>query len=205
MDWKRYRESVGYTQAKMSKDARAWYGLAMGYHRAAELLNEFADRIPRDTRPFAFNAALSLEQILKAILARKKAGIPTRGDGHDLLFMTQKAGLQISENQKKTLDLLTATIIWSGRYPAPNSESKWDEYQDFTFESHVVRTTVGNVSSVRANRDTFPDWNNYLKIWELCLLEYEGSAQRLAQASSGSALPGPSPNQEIRPSTILKR
>ena len=63
VDWKKYRESIGYTQAKMSKDANAWYNLAIDYNRAAELLQEYGDRIPGDTRPFAFNAALSLEQI----------------------------------------------------------------------------------------------------------------------------------------------
>lgn len=176
VDWKKYRESIGYTQAKMSKDTDAWYNLAIGYNRAAQLLHEFCDRIPRDTRPFAFNAALSLEQILKAILARKKIDVPTRGDGHDLLLLSERASLRTSDDQKKTLDLLTATIIWSGRYPAPNSESKWDEYQDLTFESHVIRTTIGNVSTVMANRHTFPDWNNYEKIWTLCLAEYENAA-----------------------------
>ena len=45
-----------------------------------------------------------------------------------------------------------------------------------TFESHVVRTTVRNVSSAMANRDTFPDWNNYAKIWKLCIAEYENAA-----------------------------
>lgn len=160
----------------MSNDASAWHNLAIGYHRTAELLHDLSDRIPHDTRPFAFNAALSLEQILKAILARKSIDIPTRGDGHDLLLLSERASLPISHNQKKTLDLLTATIIWSGRYPAPNSESKWDEYQDFTFESHVIRTTIGNVSTVMANRDTFPDWNNYEKLWKLCIAEYENAA-----------------------------
>lgn len=126
----------------------------LALYRAAQLLHEFGDRIPGDSRPFAFNVALSLEQLLKAILARKKIDIPARGDGHDLLLLSERASLPISDNQKKTLDLSTATIIWSGRYPATNSESKWDEYQDFTFESHVIRTTIGNVSTAMANRDT---------------------------------------------------
>jgi hypothetical protein len=172
VDWKKYRASIGYTQAKVSKNAKAWHALALGYHRAAELLNEFPDRIPQDTRQFAFNAALSIELILKAILALKLIDIPNRIGGHDLRALSDMARVPVSEHQRKTLDLLTATIIWSGRYPAPNSESKWDEYQDFTFESHVVRTTVGNVSKVMANRDTFPDWNNYSKIWSVCIAEY---------------------------------
>jgi HEPN domain-containing protein len=175
IDWKKYRESIGYTQARMSKEAKSWYSLALGYRAAAELLNEFRDRIPRDTRPFAFNAALSIELVLKANLARKRIDIPSRGGGHDLLALSDKASVMLSDNQKRTLDLLTATIIWSGRYPAPNSETKWDEYQDITSESHIVRTTVGNVSSVMANRDTFPDWDNYLKIWDTCVAEFQKS------------------------------
>jgi hypothetical protein len=169
VDWKKYRESVGYTQAKVSKDAKAWHALALGYHRAAELLNEFPDRIPRDTRPFAFNAAISIELILKAILARKHVDIPNRVGGHDLLALSDLAMVPVNGHQRKTLDLLTATIIWSGRYPAPNTEAKWDEYQDFTFESHVIRTA----NSTMANRDTFPDWNNYFKIWTVCIAEFQ--------------------------------
>jgi hypothetical protein len=168
VDWKKYRESIGYTQAKVSKDAKAWHALALSYHRAAQLLNEFPDRIPRDTRPFAFTAAISIEQILKAILAGKHIDIPNRISGHDLLTLSDLAMVSINENQRKTLDLLTATIIWSGRYPAPNTEAKWDAYQDFTFESHVIRTA----SSTMANRDTFPDWNNYSKIWAICIAEF---------------------------------
>jgi HEPN domain-containing protein len=173
VDWKKYRERTGYTQAKVSKDANAWHTLALGYHLAAELLNEFRDRIPSNTRPFAFNAALSIELLLKATLARKHIDIPSRNGGHDLLALSDKASVTLSNNQRQTLDLLTATIIWSGRYPTPNTEAKWDEYQDVTFESHVVRTTVGNVSRSMANRDTFPDWNNYSKIWSVCVAEFD--------------------------------
>ncbi|MCK1562442.1 hypothetical protein IVB08_00255 [Bradyrhizobium sp. 173] len=169
MDWKKYRESVGYTQAKMSKDATAWRRLADGYNRAAELLEQQADRMPGDTRPFAFIAALSLEQILKAILARKGVSIPTGPKGHELLLLAELAMVPLSDNQKKTLDLFTATLIWAGRYPAPNSASKWDEYQDFTFEQHVIRTP----NAAMANRDTFPDWPNYSKIWVACTAAYD--------------------------------
>jgi HEPN domain-containing protein len=172
VDWKKYRESTGYTQAKMSKDAKSWHRLAIGYNLAAELLNEFAERIPQDSRQFAFNAALSLELILKAILARKLIEIPNRNGGHDLLGLSDLAQVPITDHQRQTLDLLTATIIWSGRYPSPNSAVKWDEYQDVTFEAHVIRTPT----TTMANRDTFPDWNNYSKVWKVCITEYDKAA-----------------------------
>jgi hypothetical protein len=98
VDWKKYRESIGYTQGKMSKDAKAWCALALGYHRAAELLNDFPERIRSDTRPFAFNSALSIELILKAILARKSIDIPNRIGGQDLLALSDMARVPISEN-----------------------------------------------------------------------------------------------------------
>jgi HEPN domain len=99
VDWRKYRESIGYTKAKVSKDARAWYNLASGYYRAAELLNEFADRIPSDSRQFAFNAAMSVELILKAILARKHIDIPAR---HDLLALCDMANVPVSDNHRQT-------------------------------------------------------------------------------------------------------
>lgn len=173
VDWKKYRESIGYTQAQMSKDANAWFSLALGYHRAAEILNEFRDRIPSDTRQFVFNAGLSIELILKAILAKKFVKIPSGSDGHDLLLLAESSFIPISLDQRQTLDLLTATIIWSGRYPAPKTEVKWDEYQDITLERHIVRETVGNTSITKANNKTFPDWENYFKLWNMCLSEFE--------------------------------
>jgi hypothetical protein len=82
VDWKTVRESIGYTQARQSKDAGKWRSLAFGYHAAAKVLDEHKDQIPGDTRPFALNAALSIELILKSILARKNIGIPQGSDGH---------------------------------------------------------------------------------------------------------------------------
>jgi HEPN domain-containing protein len=173
VDWKKVRESIGYTQALQSKDANKWHSLAVGYHAAAKILEECRDNIPSDTRPFAFNAALSLELILKSIIARKRIDIPSGPNGHDLLLLSERANITLSGNQRLTLELFTETIIWSGRYPAPNTERKWDDYQDRILESHIVRSTVGNVSSAMANRDTFPNWENYLKIWAICLAEFQ--------------------------------
>jgi HEPN domain-containing protein len=173
VDWKRFRESIGYTQALQSKDANKWHSLALGYHAAAEILEEFRDRIPHDSRPFAFNAALSLELVLKSVLARKGVDIPNNANGHDLRLLADRAKVALAENQKLTLELFTETIIWSGRYPAPKNEMKWDDYQDRILEAHIVRSTVGNVSSTMANRDTFPNWENYSKIWAICIAEYQ--------------------------------
>ena len=178
IDWKRIRESIGYTQAKQSKDASKWHYLAVGYHAAAKILEEHQDKIPADTRPFAFNAALSIELILKSVLARKSVGISGGANGHDLNLLAERAEIALNENQKLTLELFTETIVWSGRYPAPKNELKWDDYQDRILESHIVRRTVGNVSSVVANRETFPNWENYSKIWAICIAEFQAAREQ---------------------------
>jgi HEPN domain-containing protein len=173
IDWKRIRESIGYTQELQSKDANKWHLLAAGYHAAAEVLEICRDKIPHDTRPFAFNAALSLELVLKSVLARKRIEIPSGANGHDLRLLAEKANVALTDNQKLTLELFTETIIWSGRYPAPKNAVKWDYYQDRILESHIVRSTTGNVSTVMANRETFPNWENHSTIWAICIAEFE--------------------------------
>jgi HEPN domain-containing protein len=139
-------------------------------------LDEHKDQIPGDTRPFALNAALSIELILKSILARKNIGIPQGSDGHDLIVLSEKVGTTLTESQRLTLELLTETIVWSGRYPAPKKEQRWDDYHDRILESHIVRNKSGNKSSAMANRDTFPNWETYARIWNACVSEFEAAA-----------------------------
>ena len=172
-DGKEHRERIGYTRAAQIANANSWFLLASGFHAASELLNELSIRIPNDTRPFAFNSALSIELILKAILANKNLPIPD--GGHNLRTLCDKAGVALSNNQNTTLELLGETIVWSGRYPAPKTDKKWDEYQDVIFERHIVRSQEGNVFKAMANRDTFPNWENYERIWKLCVTAYQAS------------------------------
>jgi HEPN domain-containing protein len=127
---KRIREIVGLTRHRRISDAAAWHSLARSFHAAAKVLNEYGDRIPSDTRPFAFNAALSLELIFKAILANRKMPIPSGQKGHDLRVLCEQACVSVSDQQIATLELMTEEIIWAARYPAPNSEERMDDYHD---------------------------------------------------------------------------
>ena len=170
---KRIRETLGFTHQNQIANVAAWHSLAKSFHCAAQVLNEFGDRIPSDTRPFAFNAAQSLELIFKAILAKKQLPIPNAQGGHDLLALCAAANVKISQHQKVTLELMTEEIIWAGRYPAPKAEHRWNDYNDRILEKHIVRSQIGNVSSARANPDTFPNLQNYEKIWQISVAELE--------------------------------
>jgi hypothetical protein len=175
-DKKKIREKIGYTHGRRANDPQQWFSIANGFHRAAGLLHEFRERIPSDTRPFVLNAALSIELILKAVLAKKGLSIPDDGNGHNLNLLCIRARVGLSDNQEATLELLTEELVWAGRYPVPKTEARWDRYQDQILERHIVRRSVGNVHSVMANRKTFSDWGNYAKIWDACVAEFESAS-----------------------------
>ena len=63
---------------------------------------------------------------------------------------------------------MSELIIWAARYPTPKKDEEWDTYHDVKFERHVIRSG----HSVLRNRQTFPDWENYVKLWALCEAEY---------------------------------
>jgi hypothetical protein len=172
IDMKTIRESVGYSHQKQRKNADAWYSLAVSFHAATEILDEFRDRIPSDSRPFAFNAAISLELIFKAILAKQNLQIPDGKNGHNLCSLCAMAQVTISEKQMDTLELLTEEIVWAARYPVPKNKKHWNDYHDRIFEKHVVRSHSENVYSKMANKDTFPNWENYTRIWKVCVTEF---------------------------------
>jgi hypothetical protein len=175
-DRKRIRQIVGYTREEQITNAAAWFALAEAFHAAAEVLHEFQDRLSSDSRPFALNAALSLELIFKSILAQKGLTIPDGKSGHDLCSLCTTAKVRLNEKQTITLELLTETIVWAGRYPGPKDEKRWDDYQDRIFEKHVIRSSTGNVSRVLANPETFPNWKNYTKIWNGCVVEFRAAS-----------------------------
>jgi hypothetical protein len=170
---KTIRESVGLTHEALKSDPEACFSLASSFYKATELLNEFPARIPSDSRPFVFNAALSLELIFKAILANKRSKIPQGANGHNLKLLCDRVGVAISENQSLTLELMTEELVWFARYPTPKQPEKFDEFHDAIFEKYIIRNHSGNVHSTRANIETFSNFENYKRIWEAAIAEFK--------------------------------
>lgn len=169
-DRKKIREIIGYTHLKQRDDADLWYKKAVSFHEASIVLYEHQKRLSGELRVFQFNAALSLELIVKAILAAKGDTIPPI---HFLRELCTKAEIELDKDSKFTLDLLTESILWFGRYPVPKSEAEWDNFHDNIFEKHKVRLQSGNTHTTLANRKRVPSIENYTKIWEICLVKYE--------------------------------
>lgn len=170
-DRKKTRDIIGYTHQKQQDNADLWYKQSVSFHEASIVLYEHQERISGALRIFHFNAALSLELIFKAILAAKGETIPTI---HFLGELCKKAEVELDEHQKFTLDLLTESLLWLGRYPAPKSEAQWDNYHDNILKKHKVTFQSGNTHITMANRKRFPSMGNYTRIWELGLVKYAG-------------------------------
>jgi HEPN domain-containing protein len=175
---KEIREAIGWTYETQLDDPLAWYREASAFHDAAVVLYNHEDRF---TLVFAFNAGLSLELALKAILASKGTKIPTT---HKLPQLAALAKIEVDDDQKSTLEVFATIIEWSGRYPAPTNKSKWDDYHDRILESHTVREQSGNRYMTIANRKRFPSFENYTKLWAICDKEFDEFKSRIPEKRS---------------------
>lgn len=163
---KKIREIIGYTFKKSIANAKSWHTIAISYHEASKLLHLHDDDVEANISLVAhFNGALSLELMLKAILTAKGRAPKLT---HNLNDLAKDAEIKFSENQKMTLELLSEVLRWRGRYPVPTNEGQWDDYHDKIYEKHKIRTRRGNIGVTRSNPETFPNLENYMKIWEIC-------------------------------------
>jgi HEPN domain-containing protein len=164
MKRKEVLEITGYTFANQGSKEESWYNSAISFHEGASILAQHKDSIQGGTRVFLVNVALSLELLLKAIIVAQGESAPRT---HELRDLAVKAGVDFTESQKTTLELLEEIFKWRGRYPVPNKASDWDIYHDQIFERHVIRERVGNTSKTRANPETFPSIENSDALWTI--------------------------------------
>ena len=113
---KEIREAIGWTYETQSNDPLARYREASAFHDAAVVLYNHEERF---TRVFAFNAGLSPELVLKAILVAKGIKIPKT---HKLPGLADLAKIDVDEDQKYTLESFATIIEWSGRRLIPLSQ-----------------------------------------------------------------------------------
>ena len=128
------RKILGLTFDDAGSNSATWYSYASSFNIAAKLLYESA---PEENRfSYYYNAGISLELIIKAITLVNSQEF---GENHKLKELAIKAGLNFTQDQECTLELMSEIIIWKGRYPRPKKEGQWDNYYDAILEKHIVR------------------------------------------------------------------
>jgi HEPN domain-containing protein len=171
VDRKKIREAINWTFQTTQADPFAWYKEALSFHEAAVILYNHKGHF---TRTFAFNAGLSLELALKSILVAKGAKPRIT---HKISELAAQAEVDIDAAQKDTLDIFAVIVEWQGRYPAPTSEAKWDDFHDKIQEKIIIRRRDKNVFKTLVVADRFPSFQNYLRLWNLCNAEFRKAAQ----------------------------
>ncbi len=164
MNKKKIPEITGYTFANQSSSKESWYNAAISFHEGAGILAQHNDSIQGGIRVFLVNVALSLELLLKAILVAQGKEAPSN---HKLRSLAGETGVDFTESQKATLEILEEIFTWSGRYPVPNKASVWDTYYDQVLERHVIREKAGNTHITTANPKTFPTVENCDALWTI--------------------------------------
>jgi hypothetical protein len=83
-----------------------------------------------------------------------------------LISLAHDADVSCSDKHKATLELMGEIFIWSGRYPVPTNENRWNNYHDNVLERHIIRGRSEDAAFTRANRETFPSVEKYVELWE---------------------------------------
>lgn len=90
-----------------------------------------------------FFGHLVIEKLLKALYAKNNKGAPYAPKSHDLLYLAEKTGLELTERQEDLLDIITKF----------NMNARYDDYQK---EFHAKCTDdytsaqIENIEEVRA-------------------------------------------------------
>lgn len=167
MNQKAIREIVGYTLLNTETNPNNWFERASQFHQIAELI--YQHKKLGSTPACYYNAAISIELILKAIITLKQKLFEKIHILKDLLI---EAEIKISEDQKCTLELFSEIIIWLGRYPTPKKESSWDNFHDNIFEKHKIKRQSGNTGHEIRNESRFPTYENYKIIYQILETEF---------------------------------
>lgn len=165
---KKIREITGFTFDKQGRDPENWFNIARSFYEAAILLNSSSKNSP--SIPYYYNAGLSIELLLKAIILSKHKSFKI---DHNLVQLSKDSGANLTKDQEHTLKLLSEIIIWRGRYPIPKTKGQWNNYMDVILEKHIVKERAGNTHRTLVHRGRFPSIENYKKIWNICEIEYK--------------------------------
>lgn len=122
-------------------------------------------------RPVLLNAGLAIELILKASLIRLKQFDEQKHRTHNLIKLAQDAGVSYTPAQKCTLQILSDSSEWYGRYPKPN---KVHQYLDNIANWGKLRKIkrLGTLSVTIADESKWPTYQNYIELWNIGVQRY---------------------------------
>ena len=107
---------------------------------------------------------MSLELLYKAVIVAQKEPVPAT---HNLLRLSEKVGDHVTRKQAGILELLTACIVWEGRYPVPKEYPAIHQFVCLHYENRLFyEERTGNRSAILKPIEPNPiDWDSYSELW----------------------------------------
>jgi len=105
---------------------------------------------------------LSLELLYKAISVAKGEEVKPI---HDLIQLANLAGIKTEGQSKKLLALLTESIIWEGKYPAPKDKRRESFSTANNLYNQVMYTKCQHKGIERQKPTDALSWNSFNKLW----------------------------------------
>ena len=144
--------AVWFAIKSESSEVSTFLGMESGYSFAAA------------TRPvFTMLCGMSLELLYKAI-AVERGEKP--GKTHDLNKLACLARVPIDSEESPLLEILSAYIVWAGRYPVPigtDAKTKWETNAAREWAHLWEKTSTSKLDVRRPNKNL--SWKHFQKLW----------------------------------------
>lgn len=174
---------------KMSEQSQYWLNCAKDLNAAVRVLYLCSDQFLQFekkkiglsesfsldialNRPILLNAGYAIELMLKACLVLQKSNIK----GHNLINLSERAGVVFDENQKCTLRILSDAVTWWGRYPTPLSKEEFVRNSQ-NWDSLRQNKSLGSFTVQSTDEKKWPTYHNYCALWGHALSRYRELAQ----------------------------
>lgn len=122
---------------------------------------------------------MSLESMLKAILVQRHQQLP---DHHHLDKLAQLIDLPFDARELDLLKILSATIIWEGKYPVPWKEKDWDTLIELQDARLFHKIPSGKTQILTPNDEL--NWASYSSLWERVFTEFAMTTEGWTKADA---------------------
>lgn len=116
---------------------------------------------------------MSIELILKASLVERNI---EPKHTHQLVDLAEQARVVLTDKEIDVLRLLSGSIVWEGRYPAPKSEFQFAAQVDLAWKT-LYDEMPNTRLNIRRGNDAL-SWSNYQELWQKMFAAYSAACDQ---------------------------
>ncbi len=147
--------------------SRYWHNKACDLWSSAKILwdameNDSQARITSHST-YLMLMGMSFEVLFKAHCVAQGIEDERLKNTHELAEIARIAGFKLSKEDNKVLGVLSAFIVWDGRYPIPKKPAQLDQHSKNIESVAYDKEKLGSLDILKQN-DTFT-FDNLHKLW----------------------------------------